>query len=66
LDTGEWMDGFFMQEVSGCCVRVQGSKTTPLWEVNIGYDDLFGLSDKDLKERIQFRLFPFVQNVKKL
>jgi hypothetical protein len=67
FDTGEWMDGFFMQEVSG--VLRFGSKD-PKTNAILGSehwlsDDLFGLSDKDLKEVIQLRLLPFfVQNVK--
>lgn len=67
FDTGEWMDGFFMQEVAGVLrfgssdPKTNDILSSPHWLS----DDLFGLSDKDLKDVINQRLHPFfVQNVR--
>lgn len=61
FETGDFLKGFYMQEVSG--VLRFGSKDektqTILKSDNWLSDQLFGLSDKNLKEVIEKRLLPF-------
>lgn len=68
-DTGDFFEGFYMQEVSG--VLRFGSKS-PHWADIQKSDgvwlskDLFGLSDEDLKAIIEEKLLPFLlQNIRK-
>ncbi|RUT68690.1 hypothetical protein D0817_20230 [Flavobacterium cupreum] len=67
IDTGDWFKGFFMQEVSGvlrfsskdpknAAILSDGPDNTWL------SDELFGLTDKELKEVITKRLLPFFIN----
>lgn len=67
IDTGDWFKGFYMQEVSG--VLRFGSKdsknslilNSDKWLSN----NLFGLSDKELKALINEKLAPFfIKNVR--
>ncbi|MBF7090453.1 hypothetical protein IUY40_02695 [Flavobacterium sp. ALJ2] len=72
LDTGSWFKGFYMQEVSGvlrfsskdpknAIILSDGPDNTWL------SDELFGLTDKELKEVITSRLLPFfIQNARKI
>lgn len=69
IDTGDWFKGFFMQEVSG--VLRFGSKDPKTNDIlksdNWLSDEVFGLSDDELKEVIESRLLPFfIENVKKI
>ncbi|OIQ22202.1 MAG: hypothetical protein BM557_02160 [Flavobacterium sp. MedPE-SWcel] len=61
FDTGDFLKGFYMQEVSGV-IRF-GSKDektqTILKSDNWLSDELFGLSDENLKGVIEKRLLPF-------
>jgi hypothetical protein len=61
FDTGDFFKGFYMQEVSGVLrFGSSDSKTqTILSSKNWLSDDIFGLSDEDLKEVIETRLLPF-------
>lgn len=69
IDTGNWFKGFFMQEVSGV---LRFGSTDPktndiLNSDNWLSDEIFGLSDDELKEVIETRLLPFfIDNVRKL
>jgi hypothetical protein len=60
-DTGDFFKGFYMQEVSG--VLRFGSTDPKTQDIiksdNWLSDELFGLSDENLKEVIQDRLLPF-------
>ncbi len=68
-DTGDWLGGFYMQQV-GTNLRfgsTDGKTQDILKSDNWLSDDLFGLSDKDLKALIADRLVPFfIQNTKKI
>lgn len=61
FDTGDFFKGFYMQEVSGVLrFGSSDSKTqTILNSENWLSDELFGLSDENLKEVIEKRLLPF-------
>jgi hypothetical protein len=61
IDTGKWMDGFFMQEVSGVLrFSSKDPKTSDILSSDHWLSDqLFGLSDEDLEEVIKTRLLPF-------
>lgn len=67
FETGDFFKGFYMQEVSGV---LRFGSTDPKTQIilNSNYwlsDELFGLSDEDLKEVIQKRLLPFfLQNIR--
>ena len=68
IDTWKWQKDFFMQEVSG--VLRFGSKDPKTIDIlrsdNWLSDELFGLSDEDLKEVIETRLLPFfIENSRK-
>ncbi len=67
FDTGDFFKGFYMQEVSGV-IRFgsSDSKTQTILNSNNWLsDELFGLSDDDLKEVIEFRLLPFfIENIR--
>lgn len=69
IDTGDFFKGFNMQEVSGI-LRFSSSdpKTqTILNSENWLSNELFGLSDEDLKEVIQERLLPFfIENTRNI
>lgn len=62
FETGDFFKGFYMQEVSG--VLRFGSKDEKTQMIlksdNWLSDQLFGLSDNDLKEVIEKRLLPFL------
>lgn len=72
LDSGDWFKGFYMQEVSGvlrfsskdpknAIILSDGPDNTWL------SDELFGLTDKELKEVITSRLLPFfIQNARNI
>lgn len=69
VDSGEWIDGFYMQEVAGVLrFSSKDSKNSIILasarsdEGSWLSDQLFGLTDKDLKEVIQTRLLPFLLN----
>lgn len=68
FDTGDFFKGFYMQEVSGV-IRFgsKDSKTnTILNSDNWLSNEIFGLSDIDLKEIISQRLLPFlIENTRK-
>lgn len=68
-ETGDFFDGFYMQEVSGVLRFGSTDPKTSLILSSAGNefaqagwlsDELFGLSDKDLKEVIESRLLPFL------
>ncbi len=64
IDTGDWMKGFYMQEVSGV---LRFSSKDPknnaiLNSENWLSEELFGLSDKQLEEVVRNRLLPFFLN----
>ena len=61
FDTGDFFKGFYMQEVSGVLrFGSSDSKTnTILNSENWLSDELFGLSDENLKEVIATKLLPF-------
>lgn len=64
IETGDWMRGFYMQEVSGV---LRFSSRDPKNQIILNSehwlsDELFGLSDKELKEVITKRLLPFFIN----
>lgn len=69
IDSGDWMAGFFMQEVSGV---LRFSSTDPKNQLILNSehwlsDELFGLSDEQLKEVIASRLLPFfIENSRKI
>jgi len=61
-DTGSWLDGFYMQEVSSV---LRFGSTDPKTNEILGSEnwlshELFGLSDENLKEVIDTRLLPFL------
>jgi len=61
IETGDWMRGFYMQEVSGV---LRFSSKDPKNQIILNSehwlsDELFGLSDQELKEVITKRLLPF-------
>lgn len=61
FETGDFFKGFYMQEVSGV-LRFGSSdpKTSKILSSEHWLsDELFGLSDEDLKEVIEKRLLPF-------
>lgn len=61
IDSGDWMKGFYMQEVSGV-LRFSSRDPKNKDILNSDHwlsDELFGLSDKELKEVITSRLLPF-------
>ncbi|MBP1222662.1 hypothetical protein [Flavobacterium sp. 1355] len=70
IDTGDWFKGFYLQEVSG--VLRFGSTDPKTNEILSDgpdntwlSDELFGLTDKELKEVITRRLLPFfIKNVR--
>lgn len=67
FETGDFFKGFYMQEVSG--VLRFGSKDPKTNDIlnskNWLSDELFGLTDKNLKEVIQERLLPFfIENIR--
>lgn len=71
-DTGDWFKGFYMQEVSGV---LRFSSRDPKNSIILSdgpdntwlSDELFGLTDKDLKEVIESRLLPFfIQNARNI
>lgn len=69
IDSGDWFDGFYMQEVSG--VLRFGSKDPKnnaiLSSEHWWSSELFGLSDTDLKEVIRSTLLPFfIKNIRNL
>lgn len=60
-DTGDWLGAFYMQEVGG---NLRFGSTDPKTQLILNSnnwlsDELFGLSDKDLRELIDNRLTPF-------
>lgn len=61
IETGDWFKGFYMQEVSGVLrfSSTDPKNSTILSSDNWLSDELFGLSDEDLKAIIQDRLLPF-------
>lgn len=61
-DTGDFFKGFYMQEVSGVLrFGSTDSKTNIILNSeNWLSDEIFGLSDKDLKDVIENRLRPFL------
>lgn len=67
FETGDFFKGFYVQEVAGV---LRFGSTDPKTQIilNSDYwlsDELFGLSDEDLKEVIQKRLLPFfLQNIR--
>ena len=68
FDTGDWFKGFSMQEVSGV---LRFTSTDPKNSIIMGSpnwlsDELFGLSDENLKEVIETRLLPFfIEHIRK-
>lgn len=67
FDTGDFFKGFYMQEVSGVLrFGSSDSKTQDILKSdNWLSDELFGLSDEDLKAIIQERLLPFfIENIR--
>lgn len=61
-DTGDFFDGFYLQEVSGV-LRIGSSdpKTSLILSSDHWLsDDLFGLTDENLQELISTRLVPFL------
>lgn len=67
VDTGNWFKGFKMQEVSGVLRFTSTDPKTQdiLKSDNWLSDELFGLSDADLKEVIKDRLLPFfIENIR--
>lgn len=67
-DTGEWFEGFYMQEVSGV-LRFSSKDPKTKDILNSEHwlsDELFGLSDEDLEGVIETRLLPFfIENSRK-
>lgn len=69
IDTGDWFKGFYMQEVSGV---LRFGSTDPKSNIILNSDnwlsdELFGLSDEDLKAVISDSLLPFfIDNAKNL
>lgn len=67
FDTGNWLKGFFMQEVSGV-LRFSSNDDKNQLILNSNNwlsDELFGLSDENLKEVIETRLLPFfIENIR--
>ena len=72
LDSGDWFKGFYMQEVNGV---LRFSSKDPKNSIILSdgpdntwlSDELFGLTDKELKEVITSRLLPFfIQNARKM
>lgn len=72
FDTGDWFKGFYMQEVSGV-LRFSSNDPKNAIILSDGpdntwlSDELFGLSDKDLKKVITEKLLPFfIENARKI
>jgi hypothetical protein len=67
FDTGDWFKGFNMQEVSGV-IRFGSTDEKNQLILNSDNwlsDELFGLSDENLKEVIETRLLPFfIENIR--
>jgi hypothetical protein len=68
FDTGDWFKGFYMQEVSGVLrfsstddknQLILASAKNEYAKAGWLSDELFGLSDENLKEVIETRLLPF-------
>ncbi|PKP28864.1 MAG: hypothetical protein CVU01_02905 [Bacteroidetes bacterium HGW-Bacteroidetes-18] len=61
VDTGDFLKGFYMQEVGGNLRFGSTDKKTQIILNSEHWlsDKLFGLSDKELKEVISTRLLPF-------
>ncbi len=61
IETGDWFKSFFMREVSG--ILIFGSTDPKTHAILLSEDwlsdDLFGLTDKELKKVIAERLLPF-------
>jgi hypothetical protein len=76
IDKGDWFDGFYMQEVSGVLrfsskdpknSIILGSAQSEYAQAGWLSDELFGLTDKELKEVIKKRLLPFfINNARKI
>jgi hypothetical protein len=67
FDTGDWFKGFQMQEVSGVLrfTSTDEKNQLILKSENWLSDELFGLSDENLKEVIETRLLPFfIENIR--
>jgi hypothetical protein len=68
-DTGDWMKGFFV-EVNGDAFRIfsKDPKTHLILDSDDWLsDDLFGLTNKDLKEVIRQNILPFfIKNVREI
>jgi hypothetical protein len=67
FDTGDWFKGFNMQEVSGVLrfSSTDDKNQLILNSDNWLSDELFGLSDENLKEVIETRLLPFfIENIR--
>jgi len=68
-DTGKWFKGFFL-EVRGDAFRIFSTdpKTYEILESTAWLsDDLFGLTDKDLKEVIKKQMLPFfINNIREI
>ena len=68
-DTGGWFKGFYMQEVSGV-LRFSSRDPKNQLILNSEHwlsDELFGLTDKELKEVITSRLLPFfIENARNI
>ncbi|EJL66310.1 hypothetical protein [Flavobacterium sp. CF136] len=72
IDTGDWFKGFNMQEVAGV-IRFSSTDSKNSIILSNGpdntwlSDELFGLTDKELKEVITSRLLPFfIKNSKNI
>jgi len=62
IDTGDWMKGFYMQEVSGV-LRFNSSdpKTNEILSSKSWLShEVFGLSDQDLKKVVEEKIQPFL------
>lgn len=69
IDTGDWFKGFFMQEVSGTLrFGSKDPKTNDILKSEHWLsDEIFGLSDDELKDVINEKLLPFfIDNVRKI
>jgi hypothetical protein len=67
FDTGYWLKGFQMQEVSGVLRFTSTDEKNQLILKSDNWlsDELFGLSDENLKEVIETRLLPFfIENIR--
>lgn len=69
IDSGDWMAGFYMQEVSGV---LRFSSSDPKNQLILNSeswlsDELFGLSDQQLNEVIATKLLPFfIENARNI